>query len=477
MLRKIGRKITNNFGLKVLAALCAVVLWVVVVNIDDPIITKTYTTGIIFENQNYIASENKYFEVLDGNNTISFQISAKRTVHEKLMNTDFKANADMEKIEYDAERQTYQVPVVISQSKYPNDEVTVVSKKLYAEVALEDLGKVQKPIVAQTSGKVADGCALGSVEIIGSNIVKIQGPSSVVSQIDKVVAIINVDGMATDLTDSVVPIFYDADENVVDTTKLKTSINTVSINAKILNTKDVALEFATSGKPAEGYVATGISYTPNTTVRIKGEAEVLNPINKISIPAEVLDLTDLTDSIETTVDISSYLPEGTSLVLASDAKIAVKVTVEPIETKLLEIPVSNLTVGDLGAGYQAEFMTDTVLIEVSGARSVLEGLKEADIKGIADASGLNNGEHLLKVTFDSLGEFGCELTKPVQVLVNIKGSHNTGAGNTNAGNDSTNNEKTEDGSTENGTAAGGTDNVGDSDKPETNQAGSDAAGN
>ena len=36
MLRKIVKTITNNFGLKVLAVLFAVVLWLVVVNIDDP---------------------------------------------------------------------------------------------------------------------------------------------------------------------------------------------------------------------------------------------------------------------------------------------------------------------------------------------------------------------------------------------------------------------------------------------------------
>lgn len=465
MLRKIGRKITNNFGLKMLAALCAIVLWVVVVNIDDPITTRTYTTGIIFENQNYITSENKYFEVLDGNNTISFQISAKRTVHEKLMNTDFRATANMEKIEFDAEKQTYQVPVVVTQSKYRSDEVTLVSKNLYAKVALEDLGRLQKPIVPQTSGVVAEGCALGNVEIIGSNIVKIQGPSSVVSQIAKVAAIINVDGMTSDLTDSVVPVFYDKDGNVIDTTKLKLSISTVSISAQILNTKDVALEFTTSGKPAEGYIATGISYKPET-VRIKGEAAVLNPINKITIPEEVLDLTDAAETIETTVDISSYLPEGTSLVLNSDAKVEVKVEVEPVKTRILEVPAANLAVGNLYAGHKAEITEGTVSIEISGPESVIDALKAEDITGVADAKGLGNGTHLLNVTFE-FGNPNCELVTPVKIEATISGgvvegntpssesteqNHNTG--NENTGNDSVEDKSTESGSAESESAEG-----------------------
>lgn len=419
MLRKIGRKLINNIGLKILAALFAIVLWIVVVNIDDPISTSDYTTSIIFENQNYLASKNKYFEIMDGNNTIKFVVTAQRSIHEKLSNTDFKAVADMEKIEYDEAHDIYRVPVVVTQSKYGGDKVTIATKNLYTEVMLEDLGKAQKPILATTTGTVADGCALGGVTIEGSNIVKIQGPSSIVNRVDKVVAAINVDGMSTDLTDSVVPIFYDEDEEVIDTTKLKLSVSMVSIHAKILNTKDVSLEFSTKGTVAEGYVVTGIDFKPNT-VRIKGEAATLNLINKISIPEEVLDLTDATESIKTTVDITSYLPEGTYLVLNSDAKVNVTVKIEPVVKKMVEVPVSNLTVGNLGTGQQAEFMTETVVVEVFGAESEMEKLHAGSIKGIADASGIGNGEHQLEVTFD-FGDLDCSQQSSVKVPVTVTG--------------------------------------------------------
>ena len=36
MLKRLGKTITNNFSLKILAVILAVVLWVVVINIDDP---------------------------------------------------------------------------------------------------------------------------------------------------------------------------------------------------------------------------------------------------------------------------------------------------------------------------------------------------------------------------------------------------------------------------------------------------------
>ena len=62
-----------------------------------------------------------------------------------------------------------------------------------------------------------------------SNLLKISGPSSVTSQISTVVATINVDGMSSDVTDTVVPVLYDADGNEIYASKLKMNINTVTM--------------------------------------------------------------------------------------------------------------------------------------------------------------------------------------------------------------------------------------------------------
>lgn len=51
MLKKIVKRITNNFGLKILAVIFSGVLWLAVVNIDDPNTTRTFTTTVSIENQ------------------------------------------------------------------------------------------------------------------------------------------------------------------------------------------------------------------------------------------------------------------------------------------------------------------------------------------------------------------------------------------------------------------------------------------
>lgn len=47
---------------------------------------------------------------------------------------------------------------------------------------------------------------------------------------------------------------------------------------------------------------------------------MLNKVAKIAIPDDVLDMSGATEDVETTVDITSYLPDGTSLVLAKRRK-------------------------------------------------------------------------------------------------------------------------------------------------------------
>lgn len=417
MLKKIGKRITNNFGLKMLATLFAIVLWIVVINIDDPVIAPRFTTSVTAVNTDFLTSQGKYFEVLDGKNTVTFNASGERSVVSEMTNSDFSATADMEKIEYNENTDTYRVPVTIVPTRYSN-KVTVTTKQLYLEVVLEDLGTAQKVIVANTKGTVADGCALGDLGIVGSNLLKISGPASITGQIDSAVATINVEGVSTDVTDSVVPVLYDADGNVIDTTRLEMSLETVTVSAQVLSTKDVALGFETTGKVESGYMITGIEY-PYETIRIKGKSATLNPVNKISIPAEVLDVNGISEDLVTTVDISSYLPSGTSLVLSSDAKVEVTVKVEPIQSKTFEVPVANLTVENLREAYLLEFEDDTVTVEISGPESVISELKAKGIKGTINASGLSVGKHRLTVTF-ALEDY-CWITENVRVSAVISG--------------------------------------------------------
>ena len=85
MLKNLAKKLTNNLGLKVLAVLFAIALWIVVVNIDDPVKPAQYTISVTQDNMDYLTSNGKYSETLGGKNTVTFTASAKRSILEKLL--------------------------------------------------------------------------------------------------------------------------------------------------------------------------------------------------------------------------------------------------------------------------------------------------------------------------------------------------------------------------------------------------------
>ena len=88
MLKTLGGKLVNNIGLKLLALFLATVLWMVVVNTEDPIVRKSMTVSVFMKNQEYITDMGKYMDVLNDSNTVTFYYTTKRSVWESISGTD-----------------------------------------------------------------------------------------------------------------------------------------------------------------------------------------------------------------------------------------------------------------------------------------------------------------------------------------------------------------------------------------------------
>lgn len=398
MIKKLTKIVTNNFGLKILAVFFAVILWLVVVNVDDPTKPKKITASVTLENVTYMDTLGKCYEIMDDSTTVTFTISAKRSILDSINASDFTLKANMEKIEYNEKADCYQIPITITPIRYTS-QITVTSQTQYVTVALEDLMKKKVMITAGTEGKVAEGCALGDVVIDTTNVINISGPESIVSQISTAVATINVEGMSTDITDNVIPVLYDQNGEIVDTTKLKLSVDTVAVSASILNTKEVDIHFQTTGTPKAGYEVTEVVCNPEK-VSIKGAASVLNTIDSIEIPEEVLDISGISQDLTKDVDITTYLPNGVSLVEKEQSKVNVVVHVEQWVTRDFDVPVENLTLTNVSTSYRAKYEVDTVKVTISALASDMEGISASQIKGTVDASGLSAGTHMVQVNWE-----------------------------------------------------------------------------
>ena len=334
---------------------------------------------------------NKCYEVLNGTNTVTFAVTAKRSVLNKLEDTDFTAVADMNRMIVNEEGDEANVPIEIT-SKRSNSSLKYNGKNKYLEVSLEDLMKRRFIITADTSGKVADGYALGEVTVTNPNVLNVSGPASIVNKIDSVVATIDVEGMSMNLSDNVIPALYDADGQEIDTTKLKLSNTTVTISAKILSVKEIPLVFSTTGVPYGDYRVVEISSKPET-VKVKGSSTILNPLSSLTIPGDVLNVSRAREDITTTIDISEYLPDGVELVNASDATVTVTVRIEAYESKKFNLNTSQITVDGLDTNYDLSFEQSTVAVTVSGLKDNLNVLTVSQLSASIDVTDLGVGTH------------------------------------------------------------------------------------
>ena len=388
---KILKTLTKNLGFKILAVVFAFILWLVVYNTDDPTITVSYTTNVTVENASVVTDMNKCYEVLNGTNTVSFAVTAKRSVLNKLEDTDFTAVADMNRMIVNEDGDKANVPIEIT-SKRSNSSLKYNGKNKYLEVSLEDLMKRRFIITADTSGKVADGYALGEVTVTNPNVLNVSGPASIVNKIDSVVATIDVDGMSMNLSDNVIPALYDADGQEIDTTKLKLSNTTVTIFAKILSVKEIPLVFSTSGVPYGDNRVVEISSKPET-IKVKGSSTTLNPLSSLNIPGDVLNVSGASEDITTTIDISEYLPDGVELVNASDATVTVTVRIEACELKKFNLSTSQINVNGLDSNYDLSFDQSTVAVTVSGLKNDLNKLNTRQLSASIDVTDLGVGTH------------------------------------------------------------------------------------
>lgn len=390
---KVKKVLFHNIGLKILAVLFALALWFMVVNVDDPSQTKSFTVNVQVENANVLDESGEYYTIPEGESTVTFRVTANRSVLEALSASDFTAVADMNYLDHDKSR----IPIEITANKYTS-KVSIASKQYYLNVTIGSEKSAKFIITPQTQGTPAEGSAIDEVSVT-PNVLQVTGPADIVSSISSVTATCDVSGMSTDITESVVPKIYDAKGKLIDTTNLQMNLSTVDVAVTMVSVKDVAIQVQTSGTPLDGLALDKITTSPET-ISIKGEAKVLNDISMITIPASVVDLSNATKSFDTSVDITTYLPDGVTLEDASETQVTISVALLSKESRTYKISTANLTINGLSSGLTGQFDGDTITAEVTGFASDLDKLKASEITGFADANQLTEGTHTVNVTLN-----------------------------------------------------------------------------
>ena len=368
--------ITNNLGLKILALFVSVGLWIIAININDPVSENTYTVNVTLQNSGVLSSAGKYFEVKDNSDRIKVVVRGTRTALSQFNQTDIVATADMSKITEDN-----LVPIDLSTTKQSDKIEGIRSDSQYVKLALEDVRRLQMPIEVKVLNDPQDGYILGSTQT-SQNVVIISGPESIINQVESAAVEIDVSGATTDVKISLPIHLYSKEDDIIDTTKVNMSVQEISTTASILQKAVVPLIAIPQGAPTQGYVLNGIIEGLPTEITIAGKSNIVSKIPYIDI-SESLDVNDIYQNTSYEININDYLPDGVSMVgnVGNNGILDISVGVDKESERTIVLDPEAIQVIGVPEGYSATVsdLEDDVEVPVSGLKSLLDTVDESKL--------------------------------------------------------------------------------------------------
>ena len=412
---------TNNLVLKISSLAIAFFVWIIVINISNPIVTRSQMVPLEVVNADVIADAGKTYSLTSANTvTVSYEV---RTRDEgKISASDFKVSVDLGDM-YDI---TGAIP--ISVEVVNNKDLimgAVITKPSIVRVSIEDLQRKEFTLTTKIKGTPSDGYSVGEIRLERTG-VAVTGPVSVIGQISQVGVEIDVTGLDSNDSGNAKLQYFDANGNtfIISDSRVSKSFDNVDYDIVMLNGRTLALNFDVGGEAAEGYRFTGAE-SGTKSIQVRGMPEVLDGLGSITIPATALSVEGATSDIITTVDIKDFLPENVEAV--GETKIAVTLKVEALDRKTLTLTISDLEVEGARPGVTTNIVPERIMVVVSGLTANLESITGADLQATLDIGNMVSGGNTGSLTFNLPEGLHVDSYTPFEVLIGNHASETTSA--------------------------------------------------
>jgi len=388
----VKEKLLNNLSLKILSAVCAIIIWIIIVNVYDPS-TSVTVSGVEVQlvNTESLTEKEYAYEVVDGSK-ISVYISGPRSIVTDIKAKDIVATADLSNVTVFSDYVDIDVKVV--KDGVSASSIEIAPKTTAIRLKIENRVTKTFNIDTELVGTPADGYVIGGQQISPSS-VKVTGTSSVVDSISSVKVLYDVSGATMNISDAAPIKLYDSQGTEIVDDRIELSKTAVDIKVNVLMTKTVPVTYKTKGTPADGYGVSGIDQAVTEAV-IAGTEDALRDVNSIDVPDSAIDVSGLNADKIFHVRLSSYLPGN--ITVMSEGVVNVTVRIYPVSEREISVPVTGIVLSNLPQGYNISFGDVTAVnITVTGEQSVLTALTVTGIIPTIDLSGIKEGDNTLRL--------------------------------------------------------------------------------
>lgn len=404
------KKITDNLSLKIMSVAVAVVVWLIVVNIDNPVGTNYYTiTNVELINKEYVESSDTIGKMCmpeENQDTVRVAITADKKTRDKIRVSDISAVADLQQaVSLDTNPVMVPITVTCSVSGIGPGDIKVTPQNLSVNL---DEKETQEFVVNVTRGDTKPGkdYEVGSLTANPEK-VRITGPKSLVNKIDKVNAAIELNGKTQDFTQEVTLSIIDKNQEALSDSEMNSL--RIENNAQVIVTaklwkirQGVKISAGYVGTPAEGYQAGMIKTVPDT-ISVAGSTEGLETLaandNVITIPSESIDISGESSDVEKKISLKDLLPDNVKLTSDSSEDVWVTVSILPEGSREFSFPTKEIEVKNKPDDLQVTFETAQIVIRIKSDSKDLDDLDVTkDIKASIDLEDKEEGNYEVPVT-------------------------------------------------------------------------------
>lgn len=379
-------KLKNNTKIKFISLLSALVLWLYVMTVEDPVETRTFSDiPVAITNLNMVEDRNLEIypnEELFTDISINGNLSSLRVIN--------KNNIYIYgRIEDPKEGKN----TIYLQANLPERVNKYDIKPHSITVNLEKVVNEKRNIKLDVKGNPKIN--IDTIDI-NKKTVNVEGPRSIVNKVTSIRATIDVSDKGQDFSTrlKLTPVNSDGEE----VTGVKLEESYVIANIKLLQQKTIPVKLNLIGNDSTGDVAKKYVLDP-AEVTIEGKKEIVEGITFVNTQAIKLEDLKGTDSIDVPLD----LPKG---VKTTDEGINITIELDKNITTELLIPKDNIEIRNKEEGVELNLdkVPEDIKIIITHSNKIKE-IKESEIKLYVDMMDTSTGENKFSIKYDTKLEF------------------------------------------------------------------------
>ncbi len=394
MKNKSQKRFLTNIPLRLLGIVLAILLWLVLNNTQDPVITSSVTVPITYEESGLIE---KNMVAISKPTSITIPVKLHRSRLRYLSSDDFAVTADLTEVIGDVKEapaaSKVSIEIVKTSSANYIQSWEYPQSQGYVRVVLDTLKTATYLVQFNITKELPDGYQVGTLSSDPSR-VTVSGPTSAFSNLASVKANVDLSALSDGSSVTAPLALYDGNNRVLTGSGLTISQNSVEVTVGLNQTKEISISIAgSSGTPADGYVVSKVDYTPKL-LTISGSKTALANISTISIPSEELDITGASGNQTFEIAIEPYLPEGITLSEGQSGTISVTIELEQLQTKSFQVDAQQFQLINTREEYEYELIEPTLTVTLQALQADLDNLDPETLQGTIDVGGLGAGEYI-----------------------------------------------------------------------------------